>query len=212
VGKALEQIKYLRVELISTRITDNTSVSDTELVEHCIAGKRTYQEIFYNKFCRKMMGICFRYSRNKEEAEDILQEGFIKIFLNLKRFRNEGSLEGWVRRIMMNTIFETHRNRKKELRVVPITNEVEVSTEENYLNHSQTEEIISMLQDLPTGCRVIFNMFAIDGYTHKEIAQQLNISEGTSKSQYHAARQILKRKIEAQHSTIPPYRGNQISR
>ena len=149
------------------------------------------QEILYNRFSSKMYGVCLRYASNAAEAEDILQEGFIKIFKKIDTFRSEGSFEGWVRRIFVNTAIEHFRRRKY---LMPVTEKEENTIEGKYisvLDELGAKDIMALVQELSPGYRTVFNMYVVEGYTHKEIADQLGISEGTSKSQLSRAKVIL---------------------
>ena len=138
-----------------------------------------------------MYGVCLRYAGNAEEAEDILQEGFIKIYKKLSSFRSEGSFEGWVRRIFVNTAIE-HFRRKKYLQ--PVTEKEESTIEGNYLSvldDLAERDILELVRQLSPGYRTVFNMYVVEGYTHKEIGEIMGISEGTSKSQLSRAKVIL---------------------
>ncbi|MCX6235444.1 MAG: RNA polymerase sigma factor [Bacteroidetes bacterium] len=167
-----------------------------------MAGNRQSHHVLYKKYASVMMGICMRYSRTSAEAEDILQDGFIKVFSYLKNYRHEGSFEGWIKRIMINTaINHYHQNLKfalhtdidniDEQQLIPV--ETDSSNETTYT--LTQEEFMILIQELPDGYRVVFNLFAIEGYGHKEIADMLNISESTSKSQLFKAKKLLKNKI-----------------
>lgn len=149
------------------------------------------QEELYQRFSPRMYAVCLRYAGNAEEAQDILQEGFIKVFNKLKSFRGEGSFEGWIRRIFVNTAIE-HFRRKRYLQ--PVTDKEENTIEGNYLSALDDlaeKDILALVQQLSPGYRTVFNMYVIEGYSHKEIADMLNISEGTSKSQLSRAKVIL---------------------
>jgi RNA polymerase sigma-70 factor (ECF subfamily) len=150
----------------------------------------------YQRFAPKMYGVCLRYAANAEEAEDILQEGFIKVFRKLDSFRSEGSFEGWIRRIFVNTSIE-HFRRKNYLQ--PITEREEATVEGKYLSvldDLAERDIIGLVQQLSPGYRTVFNMYVIEGYTHREIADSLGISEGTSKSQLSRAKLILQNLVQ----------------
>ena len=169
----------------------NQSISDNDLIEGCIRGDRRLQRELYNRFAPKMYGVCLRYAANAEEAEDILQEGFIKVFKKITSFRGEGSFEGWIRRIFVNTAIEYYR---KKTYLQPITEHEENTVEGKYLSvldNLAEKDIIKLVQQLSPGYRTVFNMYVVEGYTHKQIADQLGISEGTSKSQLSRAKQIL---------------------
>lgn len=156
------------------------------------------QELLYKYFAPKMYGICLRFAGNQMEADDIMQEGFIKVFTQLKNFRNEGSFEGWIRRTFINTAINYYR---KNLRSSKFQNvdelEVAITNEENIFDTLSKEELINLIQELPNGYRTVFNLNIIEGYTHKEIGEMLNISDNTSKSQLTRARSILQKKVTA---------------
>jgi RNA polymerase sigma-70 factor (ECF subfamily) len=159
-------------------------------------GNRKMQYELYQRFAPKMYGVCLRYAANAEEAEDILQEGFIKVFRKLDSFRSEGSFEGWIRRIFVNTSIE-HFRRKNYLQ--PITEREEATVEGKYLSvldELAERDIIGLVQQLSPGYRTVFNMYVVEGYTHKEIADSLGISEGTSKSQLSRAKLILQNLVQ----------------
>ena len=173
------------------RAASNQMISESDLIEGCIGGDRKMQYELYQRFAPKMYGVCLRYASNAEEAEDVLQEGFIKVFKKLGSFRSEGSFEGWIRRIFVNTAIEQFR-RKNYLQ--PITEREEATVEGKYLSvldNLAERDIIGLVQQLSPGYRTVFNMYIVEGYTHKEIADALGISEGTSKSQLSRAKIIL---------------------
>ena len=170
------------------------------IIEGCIAGKRTEQCLLYKKFAPTMMGVCLRYSQNREEAEDILQEGFLKVFQNLRTFRKEGSLEGWIKRIMINHALNQFRKNRRN----PFLEDIEEINETEILDHDESsraidpvpeETLISLIQSLPQGYRVVFNLYVMEENSHKEIAEALNISENTSKTQLMKARRLLRKKL-----------------
>ncbi|RYY52381.1 MAG: sigma-70 family RNA polymerase sigma factor [Chitinophagaceae bacterium] len=154
------------------------------------------QEELYRRFSPRMYGVCLRYAGNAEEAEDILQEGFIKVYKKLSSFRSEGSFEGWVRRIFVNTAIE-HFRRKKYLQ--PVTEKEESTIEGNYLSvldDLAERDILELVRQLSPGYRTVFNMYVVEGYTHKEIGEIMGISEGTSKSQLSRAKVILQEMVK----------------
>ena len=154
------------------------------------------QEELYRRFSPRMYAVCLRYAGNPEEAEDILQEGFIKIFKKLGSFRSEGSFEGWIRRIFVNTAIE-HFRRKRYLQ--PVTEKEENTLEGSYLSvldNLAERDIMELIQQLSPGYRTVFNMYVVEGYTHKEIGDMLGISEGTSKSQLSRAKVILQQMVK----------------
>jgi RNA polymerase sigma-70 factor (ECF subfamily) len=166
-----------------------------QIIDGCIEGQRKYQYKFYNLFASKMMGVCLRYAKNQAEAEDILQDGFVKVFSNMHKFQPYGSFEGWVRRIFVNTAIEYYRQRRRFM-----INDIELENQDfefgdDVVDKMAAEEIIALIRDMPDGYRMVFNMYAIEGYSHKEIADELGISVGTSKSQYSRARSYLQKQM-----------------
>lgn len=169
----------------------NQSFSESDLINGCKEGNRRMQEELYRRFSPRMYAVCLRYAGNAEEAEDILQEGFIKVFKKLDSFRGEGSFEGWVRRIFVNTAIE-HFRRKRYLQ--PVTEKEENTIEGKSLSALDglaEKDILALVRQLSPGYRTVFNMYVVEGYTHKEIGDMLGISEGTSKSQLSRAKVIL---------------------
>lgn len=175
------------------RITESM-LNENELIEACRKGNRASQKALYDRFCKKMMVVCLRYSRSTPEAEDILQEGFVKVFHGLEGFRQDAKLETWMTRIMVNTALNHHR---KKLYLFPMVDveEIEIPQAEVSLSGMHFTQLLDMIQALPQGCQVVFNLFVIEGYSHKEIAEMLSISEGTSKSQYARAKSLLQSRI-----------------
>jgi RNA polymerase sigma-70 factor (ECF subfamily) len=172
--------------------------SDIDLWRALVKGERAAQRFFYEKFSGQMNGICLRYSKDKDEAEDLLQESFIRAFRNIKQFDGKGSLGAWLRRITINVCLEMYR--KNKTRSEHIANyAIEIENDDsldNALHNLAWENLIEKIQTLPLGFRTVFNLYAIEGFTHNEIADLLQISVGTSKSQYSRARQLLREKIE----------------
>jgi RNA polymerase sigma factor (sigma-70 family) len=173
-------------------------LTEQELVKGCAKGDRAAQRALYERYCGKMMVICQRYARSTHEAEDSLQEGFIKIFKAIAEFRFESRLETWITRIMINTSLNSQRQKLYMLPMIDVEDVSIPEREEISLAGFHLAELIAMVQSLPDGCRVVFNLFAIEGYSHKEIATMLSVSEGTSKSQYNRARTLLRAKLEAE--------------
>jgi RNA polymerase sigma factor (sigma-70 family) len=170
--------------------------SEEDLISRCLKNDPRAHEDFYKRFAPRMYGVCMRFAKNQMEADDILQEGFIKVFTNLNTFRNEGSLEGWVRRTIVNTAINLYKRHIKYLKDIGIEQaEVVQNTEPNSLDKMSLEELLNLVRELPTGYRVVFNLNVIEGYSHKEISQLLEISENTSKSQLSRARQALQKKL-----------------
>ena len=173
----------------------NHNSSETDLIQGCIAGERKMQEELYNRFSPKMYAVCLRYAGNGDDAQDILQDGFIKIYKNLARFRSEGSFEGWIRRIFVNTSIE-HLRRKTYLKPISEKEENIIPyKEKSVLDKLGEKDIMNLIKELSPGYRTVFNLYVVEGYTHKEIGDILGISEGTSKSQLARARMILQDKV-----------------
>jgi RNA polymerase sigma factor (sigma-70 family) len=173
-------------------------LGEKELIEGCANGNRAAQKALYERYCRKMMVICQRYAKSDQEAEDILQEGFIKVFASIKTFRGESQLGTWITRIMINTALNAQRQKLYMLPMVDVNGVTIKENEAVSLSSFHLAELINIVQSLPDGCRVVFNLFAIEGYSHKEIGEMVGISEGTSKSQYNRAKSLLRNKIEAE--------------
>ncbi len=175
---------------------------EKHLVTGCLKGDLKCQEQLYKQFASKMLNVCYRFTKNKMEAEDVLQEGFIQVFNNLGTYKFEGSLEGWVRRIMTRTAINFYHKNKKysQSEEIDSTGEYEGNIREYEINDEDAvdklshNEIIKLVDELPEGYRMVFNLYSM-GYTHKEIGEELNISENTSKSQFSRARKILQDKI-----------------
>ena len=170
--------------------------SETDLIQGCLNGNRQMQEFLYKKFSPKMYGVCLRYAGNTEDANDILQEGFIKIFNNIGKFRSEGSFEGWIRRIFVNTSIEHFRKKVKLYNVTEVQENTIEDKELDALDLLDAKDIISIVNELSPGYKAVFNMHIIEGYSHKEIAGILGITEGTSKSQLARAKGVLKKMVE----------------
>ncbi|WP_245328317.1 RNA polymerase sigma factor [Hymenobacter aquaticus] len=172
------------------------TMTEAEIIDGCLAGSRAMQKQLYDRFAGKMMAVCLRYAQTTFEAEDVLQEGFITVFSNLRNFRRECPLEFWIRRIMVNAALRQHRRNAPLVAVSEGEYPEELAGEEFTLSNYAFEEMLALVQELAPRYRMVFNLFAIEGYGHKEIGELMGISEGTSKSQYARARAILKTKLE----------------
>lgn len=170
-------------------------MNEEQLVKKCLEKDTLAQKQLFEFYSRRMMGVCLRYSQDGEEAQDVLQMGFIKVFEKLDMYNFKGSLEGWIRKIIVNTALDNIRKNKKFM------NDVEMD-KVDYQLHNHTEnaveklsaqDLLKIIQGMPPGFKTVFNMFAIEGYSHKEIAEELNISVNTSKSQYSRARAHLQK-------------------
>jgi RNA polymerase sigma factor (sigma-70 family) len=174
----------------------NHNINENDLISGCVAGDRRVQELLYQRFAPKMYAVCLRYANNTDDAQDLLQEGFIKVYRNLEKFRKEGSFEGWVRRVFVNTAIE-HYRRKVTLNTIGEKEERMIEDSAwNVLDHLAERDIIQLVQELSPGYRSVFNMYVIEGYSHKEIGDILDISEGTSKSQLARAKAILQKRVQ----------------
>jgi len=177
-------------------------MTDEQLIQGCIDGDRVAQKRLYEKYVGKMMGVCLRYSDNHDDASDILQEGFIKIFEKLGSYKKEGSFEGWIRRIFVNTALD-HIRKNKTLKQMMEVESVEylLPKSDSVLSDMAAEDLLGILQKIPAGYRTVFNMYVIEGYSHKEIAKELGITVNTSKSQFSRAKSFLRKIIEEQDLT-----------
>ncbi len=173
----------------------NHQMSEKELIEGCIKEDRNCQMELYKRFSAKMMAVCLRYSQNKMEAEDMLQEGFIKVFDHIAQFKQQGSLEGWVRRIMVNTSLNKIRQNKMEFNDINSVEYHIVNDDSSAIEKLSEKDLLNLINDLPKGYKYVFNMYAIEGYSHKEIAESLGIEEASSRSQYAKAKKYLQEKI-----------------
>ncbi len=184
-------------------------MTDEELVKGCIAKNPAAQKLLFERFSRKMMGVCIRYADRREEAEDMLQNGFIRVFDKLETFRGAGSLEGWVRKIIVNESLTWLRKNKAMRLNIDIDDAKYMVPGNNHVGENINEkDLLKMIQQLPTGFRTVFNMYAIEGYSHKEIAEQLGITEGTSKSQYSRAKTHLQAMLQGETTAQEKITGN----
>lgn len=172
------------------------SRTEKEILKACLSNDRTAQRDLFNMYAGKMMAISIRYTRHRLEAEDILQDAFIKVFSNLHSFKNEGSLEGWIRRIVVNTAIKNTYRKSFSQEDIGLENIKEDSGDPNIISALSEEEIINLIAELPDGYRIVFNLYAIEGYSHKEIAEMLDIDEATSRSQLLKARRKLMIKVQ----------------
>lgn len=166
-----------------------------DIIKGCKAGKIKDQERLYNLYSRGMFGVCLYYSKDRTEAEDLMHEGFMKIFTNISSFRYKGSFEGWMRKIMINTSLEKFRREKHLHPLSAIDDQEEELYAEDTISTISAGDLVKMIQNLSPKYRLVFNLFAVEGYTHKEISVKLGISEGTSKSNLARARVVLQRNV-----------------
>ena len=175
------------------KVTKTYSIND--LMEGCKAGNRQMQELLYKQTAAKMLVVCMRYAKDQMEAEDVLQMGYIKVFQKIEAYRGDGSFEGWIRKIMVNTAIESYRKNLRMLNIVPIEDAYEQPSNGFDFSSLGMQDLMKVIQRLADGYRMVFNMYVIEGYSHKEIAETLGISEGASKSQLSRARAILQQEI-----------------
>ena len=179
------------------------AMTDEQLVYGCVQKDRYAQQNFYQKFSGKMMGVCLRYADSRDEAQDILQESFIKIFDKIQTFSGKGSLEGWVRRIVVNQALDNYRRNKAHKKNLDISDyEYQIETDEKIMDSFAANDLLKVIQKLPLGFKTVFNLYAIEGFSHKEIAQKLGISESTSKSQYSRARSHLQNMLKSENILV----------
>lgn len=172
-------------------------MTDELLVNGCLREDSRYQQALYDKYKAEMFMVCMRYAKSKAEAEDFLQDGFVQVFRDLHQFDTaRGSLQGWVRRVVVNKVLQHLRKKKLQFASADVADfSNQLPNNEDVLSMLSAKEIIQLIQQLPDGYRVVFSLFMLEGFSHQEIAEQLNISESTSKSQLHKARHSLQRSV-----------------
>ena len=166
------------------------------IIEGCKRGEPKFQELLYQKYAARMMAICTRYAKTRFEAEDVFHEAFVKVFQHIKTYQ-EGSFEGWMKRIFVNSSINNFRKNQKHYNHEQHSEETETSnsSEDMILSDISTKELLAVIDQLPEGYRMVFNLYVLEGYTHKEIGEMLNIAEGTSKSQFAKAKVFLKKML-----------------
>lgn len=172
-------------------------LTDEQLVKKCLENDTLAHKQLFDFYSKRMMGVCLRYSKDIEEAQEVLQIGFIKVFEKISLYNGKGSLEGWIRKVIINTALDYIRKNKKFLENVEM-DKVDYQLENDVVSGYEAlklQDLLQIIQAMPTGFRTVFNLFAIEGYSHKEIADRLNISVSTSKSQYSRARAYLQKII-----------------
>jgi len=175
--------------------------TEQHLIKGCIAGDRAFQTKLYDLFAPRMMGVCIRYAKNREEAEEVLLEGFLRVFTYIQKYNGSGSLEGWIRKIMVNCALLRYRNKSRLHPVIQLnTGWPGTSVESDIYSKLDAKELLLLVQALPTGYRLVFNLYVFEGFKHREIAEALGISEGTSKSNLSDARSILQKAITGKKS------------
>lgn len=175
------------------------TIDDTRLIEQCKRGKARYQRLLYDKYACKVYPVCYRYAKNEEDAKDILQETFIRVFNKLSTFQDKGSFEGWIRKIAVNVAIRHYHTSLRAIDQVDIENSPEPISSDSILDELNAADILEKISALPTGYRMVFNLYAIEGYSHKEISEELGISESASRSQLTRARQALITALQPTH-------------
>ncbi len=177
-------------------------VVENQIIEGCKKGKRNSYNMLYQRYAPLMLGICYRYSKTRDEAEDVLQEGFIKVFQKINTYEGRGSFEGWMKRIMINTAINNYKANSKHYYHEDVDKDsLNLKSDDENLpfqleNGLKKESIIKLIQELPSGYQMVFNLYVIDGLTHQEIADELEFSINTSKSQLSKARKWLRKKLD----------------
>ncbi len=170
-------------------------LDENQIIKGCCDGDRIIQQELYKRYAATMLMVCVRYSRTLADAEDILQEAFIKIFKSIGGFKRQSTLGHWIKRIVVNTALNFQRSKLYLFPMVELNDVTYSSENDQIISNSSLDELLKMIHSLPIGCQVIFNMYAIEGYKHREIANLLDISVGTSKSQSSTARTLLQQMI-----------------
>ncbi|MBC7902726.1 MAG: sigma-70 family RNA polymerase sigma factor [Gemmatimonadaceae bacterium] len=167
-------------------------MTEEAILQGCLKNNAVAQKELYHRYSPKMLAVCYRFGHNREDAEDMLQEGFIKVFSQIHTFRNQGAFEGWVRRIIVHTCINNLKKNKKFNESVDLIHATAVQVREESVPSSvQAKQVVECIRLLPIGYRTVLNLYAIEGYSHKEIADMLDIEESTSRSQYTRAKQML---------------------
>lgn len=177
-----------------SNLQGNQTVTMTEeaILQGCLQNNAASQRELYTRYSPKMLAVCYRFAHNREDAEDMLQEGFIKVFSQIHTFRNQGAFEGWIRRIMVHTCINHLKKNKRFNESVDIIHATTIQVREDSVpSIVQAKQIVECIRLLPMGYRTVLNLYAIEGYSHKEIAEMLDIEESTSRSQYTRAKQML---------------------
>lgn len=170
-------------------------MTEKELIQGCIREDREYQLELFNRYAGKMLTVTRRYARHHLEAEDLLQDAFIKVFNNLKKFEGKGSFEGWIRRIVVNTALKNYNRSSFQKETIGLPEYHDKPVNPEAISNLTEEELLKEIAELPDGYRIVFNLYVIEGFSHKEIADQLKIGESTSRSQLVKARKMLQERL-----------------
>lgn len=188
-----------KASLYSVDFKKNESIlTEDQLVRGCVLKNEAAQKVVFDLYAGKMLGVCMRYARNNADAEDMLQDAFIKVFDKIKQFKGEGSFEGWIRKIVVNTALKKYTLIRYDKEIIGhegVDAEHFFSTEQVAYSHLSEKELLQLINKLPDGYRFVFNMYVIEGYSHDEIATLLGIQSGTSRSQLAKARMLLQKQI-----------------
>lgn len=167
-------------------------MTEEAMLKGCMRNNAPAQQELYSRYSPKMLSVCYRYAKNREDAEDMLQEGFIKIFTQIAQFQNRGALEGWIRKIIVHTCINNLKKNKKFTESVDLIHASGIHIREEIIpSIVQAKQVVECIRSLPIGYRTVLNLYAIEGYSHKEIATMLDIEESTSRSQYTRAKNML---------------------
>ena len=180
--------------------------TDQELVEGCAKNDRKYQEVLYRRYFRSMMYMCLKHTEDRDLAMQIVNNGFLRVFKKIDSYSFKGSLEGWIRRIVFHSLSDFYKQHSKYIQFL-VFEEKEKAIPDTALSKMYVEDILTLVNELPPATKTVFQLFAIEGYSHKEIAQQLQISEGTSKWHLSSARKTLKRLINIHTNTNRHHAG-----
>ncbi len=186
-------------------------MTEEQLLLGCYKNNANSQEELYALYSPKMMGVCYRFAKNREDAEDMLQESFIKVFAQIHQFRNEGSLEGWIRRIVVHTCINIIKKNKKFNDCVDISYAHTLYLkEETVTSPLHAKQVVECIRLLPLGYRTVLNLYAIEGYSHREIGEMLEIGESTSRSQYTRAKALLEDILVKKNILMKPRQKNSL--
>lgn len=181
-----------KIVLLKGRVKQENAMTEETMLKGCLDNLATAQEALYNRFSPRMLGVCYRYAKNREDAEDMLQEGFMKVYSQISQYKGTGALEGWIRKIIVHTCINVLKKNKKFSDSVDLVHATSIEISENNIpSMLQAKQVVECIRLLPIGYRTVLNLYAIEGFTHKEIAAILEIEESTSRSQYTRARGLL---------------------
>jgi RNA polymerase sigma factor (sigma-70 family) len=207
LGQRISSYFCLNIKTLALILKHNiNALTDEELVDRCIKDDRMAQHALFYRYASVMLGICFRYAYNKQEAEDMMQEGFVLVFKSLKAFKFQSALKTWMTRIMINNAINynnKHHKIKWDFNLAPLDNHETFSETQLHLYDSKV--VMEAVQQLPLGYRMVLNLYAIEGYSHKDVAEQLNIKEATSRSQYAKAKVLLQKILVKYGINIPEH-------